>query len=120
MSRGTYGTAESRAATRSTRREAEGTEPGATDEGVGARGPAEHNGPCPGRFVTHTAPQALTLLNGSFFHEQAGHFADRLRREAPADPIGRACRLAFNRDPSAVERDQILAAPRDLFRLTSD
>ena len=71
---------------------------------------ADNNEACPRRFVTTTAPQALALLNGSFFHEQAGHFADRLRREAGDDAqrIQRAFQLAYGRDPTAPEREDSL------------
>src|SRR5262249_26238398 len=43
---------------------------------------ADNAEPCPRRSTTTTAPQALTLLNSSFFHEQAAVFAERLVREA--------------------------------------
>jgi hypothetical protein len=67
---------------------------------------ADNNEPCPRRFVTTTAPQALTLMNGAFFHEQAAKFADRLMAEAGNDPKAQAERafiLAFGRLPSAGE-----------------
>jgi hypothetical protein len=63
--------------------------------------------PCPRRAVTTTAPQALTLLNGEFLHEQAEHFAGRLAREAGDDPaarVDRAFRLALARAPTDQER----------------
>src|SRR5262249_52453807 len=41
---------------------------------------------CEQRPVSTTAPQALTFLNGAFTHEQARHFAARLRRDAGDDP----------------------------------
>ena len=56
---------------------------------------ADNTEPCPRRSVTTTAPQALTLLNGTFLNEQAGRFADRLVREAgdsPAAQVERAVR----------------------------
>jgi hypothetical protein len=49
---------------------------------------------CEQRPLSTTAPQALTFLNGAFMQEQAGHFADRLRREAGADGAAQV-RLAF-------------------------
>ncbi len=62
--------------------------------------------PCPRRPVTTIAPQALTLLNSAFSHEQALFFAERLKREAGDDSeeqIQRAFRLAFSRPPSETE-----------------
>ncbi len=72
---------------------------------------ADTNAPCPRRAVTTTAPQALTLLNGTFLHAQADRFADRLRRDAGDEPsaqVARAFRLALARDPSDVELRQSL------------
>lgn len=61
---------------------------------------------CPQRQVTTVAPQALSLFNGEFVNQQAGHFAARLRREAGED-VGRqialAWRLALCREPTAQE-----------------
>ncbi len=68
---------------------------------------ADNNEPCPKRTVTTTAPQALTLLNSRFLHEQAARFAERLRREAgcaPKDQVDRAFALAFGRSPTDGER----------------
>ena len=67
------------------------------------------NEPCPRRFVTTTAPQALTLMNGKFFHDQAAEFADRLEREAGDDPkarVDRAFALAFGRAPTKQEQTE--------------
>ena len=53
------------------------------------------------------APQALLLMNNSFVLVQAGKFAERLRREAGANPgaqVDRAFRLALARPPDATER----------------
>jgi hypothetical protein len=66
---------------------------------------------CQQRVVSTVAPQALTLLNGEFMHEQAQAMAQRLLREAPLDDgarIERAYRLAFSRLPSAAEREAVL------------
>ena len=68
---------------------------------------ADNAEPCPRREVTTTAPQALALLNGGFWHAQAGHFADRLRREAGPDlgaQVDRAFALALSRPPTPAER----------------
>ncbi len=67
---------------------------------------------CEQRNQSTTAPQALTLLNGSFMREQANHFADRLLREAGLDDrkqIERAFVLALARPPSTEEREKVLA-----------
>jgi hypothetical protein len=61
---------------------------------------------CEQRMTSTTAPQALTLLNGAFMHEQAAHFAARLQREAGADSAAQirlAFELALCRPPSAEE-----------------
>jgi hypothetical protein len=61
--------------------------------------------PCPRRAVTTTAPQALTLLNSAFWHDQAGLFAQRLEQEARGDDrIDRAFQLAFSRRPTDDEK----------------
>ena len=65
---------------------------------------------CPQRQVTTVAPQALSLFNGEFVNQQAGHFAARLKREAghdPAEQITLAWRLALCRRPSANELSQM-------------
>jgi hypothetical protein len=61
---------------------------------------------CEQRPLSTTAPQALTFLNGAFMQEQAGHFADRLRREAGVDSaaqVGLAFELALCRPPRPDE-----------------
>jgi hypothetical protein len=66
---------------------------------------------CQQRNVSTVAPQALTLLNGEFIHEQAAAFAQRLVREAGRDDaarVERAYRLAFSRPPSETERTAVL------------
>jgi hypothetical protein len=63
------------------------------------------------RVVTTVAPQALSLFNGDLVNRQAGHFADRLVREAGAEPdkqIDRAYRLALCRRPTALERTALV------------
>ena len=62
------------------------------------------------RDVTTVAPQALELLNGDFTNRQAGHFADRLIREAGEDPnrqIDLAFRLALGRSAESIERETL-------------
>ena len=66
---------------------------------------------CEQRAVSTIAPQALTFLNGEFIHEQAQAFAERLAREAganPADRVVRAYRLAFARLPTDNELAAVL------------
>jgi hypothetical protein len=61
---------------------------------------------CEQRPISTTAPQALTFLNGAFLHEQAAHWAARLRREAGAEPaaqVRRAFVLALCRSPQPDE-----------------
>ena len=62
--------------------------------------------PEPKRVVTTTALQALSLMNNSFLVEQAGYFAERLRKErrSPAAQVDRAFQLAFGRTPLEAER----------------
>jgi len=69
------------------------------------------NGPCEQRQVSTVAPQALTLLNGAFMHEQSRQFARRLMRES-ADPAGRidlAYRLSLSRPATEGEQAEVLA-----------
>jgi len=66
---------------------------------------------CAQRIVSTVAPQALTLLNGEFMHEQAAAMAARLMREAGRDDtarVDRAYLLAFGRLPTASERTAVL------------
>ncbi len=60
----------------------------------------------PQRSNSNTPVQALTLLNNGFVLKQAERLAERLRREAGAEPaaqIRRAYSLLYGRDPSAKE-----------------
>jgi hypothetical protein len=66
---------------------------------------------CDKRLVTTVAPQALSLFNGDFVQRQARHFAERLQREAGAEPaaqLERAYLLALCRPPAAPERTLML------------
>ncbi len=61
---------------------------------------------CEQRPLSTTAPQALTFLNGAFVQEQAAQWADRLCREAgaePAEQVRRAFALALCRPPTTDE-----------------
>jgi mono/diheme cytochrome c family protein len=63
--------------------------------------------PIGARPVTTVAPQALMLLNSDFMQTQAEALADRLVREAGADPqaqVRQAYRLALGRDPTEQEQ----------------
>ena len=67
---------------------------------------ADTDSSCPVRYTTTVPTQALGMLNGEFANEQARHFADRLRSEAPGDlasQIRRAIRLTVARDPRPEE-----------------
>ncbi len=60
----------------------------------------------PKRSTSTTPLQALNLMNSRFAMQQAGFFADRLRKEAGADAAAqatRAFRLSFGRAPDAAE-----------------
>jgi hypothetical protein len=61
---------------------------------------------CPARFTTTQSTQALMMINGDIINEEAKHFADRLKREAGAEPAARvrlALRLALCRQPGEDE-----------------
>jgi hypothetical protein len=67
------------------------------------------NEPCARRYVTTTAPQALTLLNDKLLLDHARRFAARVQRDcgpgAPPDRlIEQAFRLALGRPPDAEEQ----------------
>jgi hypothetical protein len=67
---------------------------------------------CSRRFVTTTAPQALTLLNDPLVLGFARSFAARVTKEAGTDPakvVDRAFRIAFGRPPTTEERAASLA-----------
>jgi hypothetical protein len=62
---------------------------------------------CGRRDTTTVAPQALALLNDSFFRERAADLGRRLLAEggtAPADWIDRGFRLTLSRPPTGAER----------------
>ena len=56
---------------------------------------AETDHSVPVRFTSKQPTQALGMLNSAFLNEQAGKFADRLRREA-GDDIAQQVRLALH------------------------
>lgn len=69
----------------------------------------------PRRPSTTTALQALTLLNGAFTQQQAGFFADRVKKESSGSidtQVRRAFQIAFGRSPESAE----FKAGIDLFR----
>jgi hypothetical protein len=68
------------------------------------------NGPCEQRQVSTIAPQALTMFNGEFMQEQAGHFARRLVAEAgdTDSRVDLAYRLALARPASDGERAAVV------------
>ncbi|MDE2755434.1 MAG: DUF1549 and DUF1553 domain-containing protein, partial [Acidobacteriota bacterium] len=74
---------------------------------------------CAGREVTTVAPQALWSLNNGASFRQARVLADRLVREAGANPddqVDLAWRLVLARPPSAEERQEAITL---LSRLAS-
>ncbi|MBL8231193.1 MAG: PSD1 domain-containing protein [Bryobacterales bacterium] len=72
---------------------------------------------CPRRDASTTAPQALTMLNGSFVVEQAQQFARRLAPRANDDAILTAWRAILLRDPQA---DELTRASRFLSQQTTN
>ncbi|MFO0876048.1 MAG: PSD1 and planctomycete cytochrome C domain-containing protein [Gemmataceae bacterium] len=61
---------------------------------------------CDKRTASTVAPQALLLMNSQFVVEQAGHFAERVAREAGSEERGRvrlAWRLALGKEPSEAD-----------------
>jgi len=76
----------------------------------------DRNETCSRRFVTTTAPQALTLLNDSLVLGFAKNFAARVTKEAGSDPakvVDRAFLLALSRPPTAEERETTLRFLKD-------
>jgi hypothetical protein len=66
----------------------------------------------PRRAATTTPLQALTMMNHAFGLDMARALADRLRREAGAEPsaqVRRAFALAFGRPPSEAERGRAVS-----------
>ncbi|MFO0965388.1 MAG: DUF1549 domain-containing protein [Gemmataceae bacterium] len=66
---------------------------------------------CDIRHSSTVALQALMLMNSHFIHEQAGFFAERVRKEAGAEPraqVIRAWKLAYSAEPSAAELERSL------------
>lgn len=67
---------------------------------------------CEARNSSTVTPQALLLMNSEFVGSYAGHFADRIRREAGDDvreQAKHAWRLAYADEPSAAELDEAVA-----------
>ena len=67
---------------------------------------------CTRRNRSNTPLQALHLANDPVFVEFANALGKRIEQEGPADDAGRinyAFRLCFAREPSAAERDRLLA-----------
>jgi hypothetical protein len=66
---------------------------------------------------TSTTPlQALNLMNGPFVVQQAGFFAERVKREAGADvsaQVDRAFGLAFGRGPDQREKSAAVELARE-------
>jgi hypothetical protein len=60
---------------------------------------------CTRRETSTVASQALTLLNSDFMTRQAEVMADRVLKEQPNDPAGRALLLAFSRSATPRESE---------------
>jgi mono/diheme cytochrome c family protein len=72
---------------------------------------------CIDRRSSTVAPQALHLMNNGMVHHLAEHFANRVSREAGADPgkrVERVYLIALSRPPSEDEKRIGLAALRKL------
>src|SRR5579883_88444 len=70
----------------------------------------------PKRNVSTTPLQALNLLNSNFMLQQAGYFAERVKKDAGSEPeaqVKHAFALAFQRSPSAKERVAALKLVKD-------
>jgi mono/diheme cytochrome c family protein len=73
-------------------------------------------GSCARRNRSTIAPQALILMNNAFVRMEAEKFAERLRKEAGADPseqIDLAFHIALSRKPTASEQLQSVAFLRN-------
>ncbi len=67
---------------------------------------------CARREESTVAPQSLAMMNGEFLTTSAARFAERLQKEAGADPaaqIAAAWRIALGRAPDAEEKRRALA-----------
>ena len=67
---------------------------------------------CERRAVSTVPTQALTMLNNEFVLMQADRFAQRVLKEAGADPeqqVKAMYRIAFSREPSRGELDSNVA-----------
>ena len=62
---------------------------------------------CTRRINSTVSLQALALMNNDFLVEAASAFADRVRRESPEDPLGRAVELTFPRPLNEGEFKQL-------------
>jgi len=70
----------------------------------------------PKRNASTTPLQALNLLNSRFIVQQAGFFAERVRREAGSDStaqVRRAFGLAFQREPAGNEVEAAIGLVRE-------
>jgi hypothetical protein len=68
------------------------------------------------RSTSTTPLQALNLMNGPFVVQQAGFFAERVKREAGADvsaQVDRAFELAFGRGPDQREKSAAAELARE-------
>ena len=69
-------------------------------------------GSCARRNRSTIAPQALILMNNAFVRMESRFFAERLMKEAGADPaaqVKRAFELALSRRPTQAETERSVA-----------
>jgi len=72
---------------------------------------ATTDSPCAVRFTTTVPTQALTMLNSGFVNDQAGIFAERMRRRGDAvrDRVAAGLELALQRPAEAGELDDLVS-----------
>ena len=78
---------------------------------------ADVDNSCPVRFTTTVPTQALAMMNGEFFHQEASTLARRLERERPEDlpaQVKRAFELVVTREPDEIETIRALTFINDL------
>jgi hypothetical protein len=73
----------------------------------------DSNTACSRRRRSNTPLQALNLMNDPVFMEAAAALADRLRTEAPANPIEYGFMLCLGRKPSDSERQRLARVAGD-------
>jgi len=83
---------------------------------------AETDSPCPVRFATTVPTQSLITLNSEVMQEEAGVFAERLKKEAGPkleDQVRLGLALVLSRDPSEKEVASNVAFVNDTMKTHS-